>query len=105
VGVRKVVLAFFASAALGLVIWIFTNSTIASCFAAVVAMAAAVAVLFASNSLNGSSDGKVKSRVSVRRSKNADITGAALKTIPKQVDSDVNVRHIEGGEVTGVRED
>ena len=79
---RKILLVFFMVAALGFIVSIASNSTIASCFSAVVVMAAAVAALFTNSPTDSAGDKEeIKFRVTIGFSRNTNIIGVALKSI------------------------
>jgi hypothetical protein len=103
-GGRRVVVAFGASAALGLIIWFFTGSAFVSSLAAVIAMAAAIAALFVTSSTQ-SGLSRARSNISISQSKNVKVTGIALRQKPKRIDSKMRLRKVDDGEVSGVRED
>ena len=100
----RITVAFVVSAIVALVVWYVSGSTTATYIVAVLTMAAAVAALFA---VNSSGKGRlIRSRIKIRRAHNSNITGVIRPAkYDGDIKSDIKVRDIGDGDVTGVRQD
>jgi hypothetical protein len=101
----RITLAFVISVIVGLVVWYVSRSTTATYIVGVLTMAAAIAALFAVSS--SQSKGRLtRSRINIRRARNSNITGVIRPAKHDgDIKSDIKVRDIDDGDVTGVRQD
>lgn len=101
----KIASAFVVSVIVGLVVWVLSGSADATYIVAVLTMAAAIAALFAVNH-SRENGGKITSRVKVGKAGRSNISGVVRHGQPSaDIKSDVKVRNLDDGDVTGVRED
>jgi hypothetical protein len=98
-------LVLITAISVGLILHFMTGATLASYAVAVLAMAAGWVALFLQVSKKGAHGPHIRSKIRLKRSKNATVTGIALRSAPKNIDSSLRVDEIDGGEVTGVREE
>lgn len=101
----RITLAFVVSAMVGIVVWYVSRSTTATYIVGVLTMAAAIAALFAVSSSAGK-DRLTRSRIRIRRARNSNIIGVIRPAKHAgDIKSDIKVRDIGDGDVTGVRQD